>query len=276
MTAVVACELPAGFWDDAPEGERYARVGGSNPGGYVITTEAVKYKSARDSFSWGFSIYSPEEIRESKVHVDATSDLHPLIPGREAIAWADERLRDPEVAGWTKAQCQGDQLLVISADGRDFYTAKGGIWVGAFGTHAWLADYRRAANTNTEPENNVTDTENETLDELREKLAQQQTEFAEFKARVYTVGKAAAVEHGWCSVFDTLMDELGIEAPKPKWPAPGKLFRMQGEPDSVLRISVSDTHYRLVRMENTAGFNLNRDHAFVTNLNADHLVILDV
>ena len=38
-------------------------------------------------------------------------------------------------------------------------------------------------------------------------------ELAEFKARVAEVGDRAAREHGWCRVFDTILDELGLTRP---------------------------------------------------------------
>lgn len=82
----------------------------------------------------------------------------------------------------------------------------------------------------------VTTTATETLDE--------------FKARVYKVGKAAAKEHGWCSVFDELMDELGIEPPKIEWPKPGTLFRARGVwGGDHLAVAIGDGLFRYVRYD---------------------------
>ena len=70
----------------------------------------------------------------------------------------------------------------------------------------------------------------------------------EFKARVYKVGKAAAVEHDWCGVFDELMDELGIEQPRVGWPKPGTLFRVPNVwLGDTIAIILPDQKYRFVR-----------------------------
>lgn len=49
--------------------------------------------------------------------------------------------------------------------------------------------------------------------ELENELHTTAGAFAAFKALVVTRGEEAAREHGWCSVYDNILDDLGLQRP---------------------------------------------------------------
>lgn len=240
-------------WDTAPAGQAYRRRFGDGWEYYVMASDRAVFYS-RFHQVWRPCVTSESERRIRQADpvyepVQRPDSLHPLVPGQEAIDWADELLRDPEVAGWTEAwiyDClsgsSDEQRFILSIRtandiGRSRHTHGTGWRNDTTAGRSFCDVPYRSATTDTkkeqEREETVT-TETETLEE--------------FKARVYKVGKAAAKEHGWCSVFDGLMDELGIEPPKIEWPKPSTLFRAPSVwVGDTIGIVLNDGKYRFAR-----------------------------